>query len=69
MESKIPENGLLKKSHPFKKETYSFIFLFLLRDNGNKCLILKFQVSKLKIVIEVRKLSIWPQKCLILKRL
>ena len=42
------------------------IFLFLLQDNSYSCLVLKFQVSKLKSAIEVTKLSIWPQKCVFL---
>ena len=49
--SKNPENGLFPKSH-IKKETYFFCsFLFLMQDNSNFCLVLKFQVSKLKIAI------------------
>ena len=65
---KNPENGLFQKSHLFKKETYFFVlFLFLLQDISYSCLVLKFQVSKLKIAIEVIKLSIWLQKCIFLK--
>ena len=54
---KNPENGLFQKSQPVKK------------DNSYSCLVFKFQESKLKLGIEVVKLSIWPQKCLFLKRL
>ena len=65
--SKIPENGLLKKSQPINKETYFFVLLlFLLQDNSYYCLVSKFQVSKLQIAIEVIKFLIWPQKCLFL---
>ena len=68
LSSKNPENGLFQKSHLIKKETYFFVlFLFLLQDISCSCLVLKFQVSKLKISIEVIKLSIWPQKWLFLK--
>ena len=57
---KNPGNGLFEKSHPIKKEIFFVIFLFLLQDNSFSCLVFKFQVSKLKITIEVTKLSIWP---------
>ena len=68
--SKNRENGLFQKSHLIKKVTYFFVlFLFLLQDNSYSCLVLKFKVSKLKIVIKVIKLSMQPQKCLSLKRL
>ena len=64
------EKKLFQKSHPIKKETNFFVlFLFLLLDNSYSFLVLKFQFSKLKIAIEVIKLSISPQKCLFLKRL
>ena len=63
-----PENGLFQKSHPIKKINIFFV-PFLLQDNSHSCLDLKFQVSKSKIVIEVTNLSIWPQKCVFLKRL
>ena len=53
-----------KKVTLSKREIFFFIlFLFLLHDNSYFCLGLKFQVSKLKIAIEVTKLSIWSQKC------
>ena len=66
--SKNPKNGLFQKSHPMKKETYFFVlFLLLLQDNSYCCLVLKFQVSKLKNAIEVIKLSMRPQKGLFLK--
>ena len=62
--SKNPENGLFQKSHLIKKETIFFVlFLFLLQEISYSCLVLKFQVSNLKIQIEITKLSIWPQKC------
>ena len=51
-----------------KRHIFFVLFLFLLQDNCYYCLVLKFQVSKLKIAVEVTKLSIWPQKCLFLKR-
>ena len=67
--SKNPKNGLFQKSYPIKKETYLFVlFLILLQDNSYSCSVFKFKVSKLKIAIEVMKLSIYPQKCLFLKR-
>ena len=57
--SKNPENGLFQKSRPIKKETYLFfLILFLLQDNSFSCLVLKFQVSKLKIAIETKKILI-----------
>ena len=65
--SKNPENGLFKKSHSIKKETFFILFLFLLQDNSYSCLVLQFQVPKLKIAIEVTKLSFWPQKCVFFK--
>ena len=66
--SNYPKNGLFKKSHLIKKETYFFVlFLFLLQDNNYSCLVLKFQVSKLKIAVEVIQLSMRPQKGLFLK--
>jgi hypothetical protein len=41
-----------KKSHLIKKDTYFFVlFLFLLQDDSYSCLVLKFQVYKLKIAI------------------
>jgi hypothetical protein len=65
-----PENGLFQKSHLIKKDIYFFVlFLYLLQDNSYSCLVLKFQVSKLKIAIEVIKISMRPQKCLFLNRL
>ena len=68
--SKNPENGLFQKSHLIKRENFFLLlFLFLLQDISYSCLILKFQVSKLKIAKEVIQLSIRPKKCLILKRL
>ena len=51
-----------------KRNTFFVIFLFMLQDNSYSSLVLKFQVSKLKIAIEVTKLSIWPQKSVFLKR-
>ena len=61
---------ITQKSHLIKKEAYFFVlFLFLLQDNSYSCLVSKFQVSKLKIAIEVIKLSMQQQKCLFLKRL
>ena len=61
---------MFQKSHPVKKETYIFVlFLFMMQNNSYSCLVLKFQVSKLKTAIEVIKLSIWPQKCSFSKRL
>ena len=60
---------MFQKSHLFKKDTYFFVlFLFLLQDNSFSCLVLEFQVSKLKIAIEVIIISMRPQKCLFLKR-
>ena len=54
--SKNPENGFFQKSHLIKKDTYFFVlFLFLLQDNSYSCLVLKFQVSKLKIAKEIIK--------------
>ena len=54
--SKNPENSLLQKSRLIKKGTYFFVlFLFLLQINSYSCLVLNFQVSKLKIVIELIK--------------
>ena len=47
--------GALKKVIRLKKE---FFFLFLLQDVIYSCLVLKFLVSKLKIAIELIKLSI-----------
>jgi hypothetical protein len=68
--SKNPENGLFQKSHLIKKETYFFVlFLFMLQDNSYSCSVLRFKVSKLKIAIEVVKLSMRPLKRLFLKRL
>ena len=68
--SKNPENGLFQKSHLIKKETYFFVlFLFMLQDNSYSCPVLRFKVSKLKIAIEVVKLSMRPLKRLFLKRL
>ena len=62
--SKNPENVLLKKITLSKKDTVFFtLFLFLLQDNNYTCLVLKFQVSNLKISIEVIKLLILPEKC------
>ena len=56
-----------KKVTLLKKETYFVVlFPFLLQDNIYSCLVLKFQVSKIKIAIEVIKLLIRPQKCLLL---
>ena len=46
-----------------------YYVLFLLQDNSYSSLVLKFQVSKLKIAIEVIKLSIWPQKSFFFKTL
>ena len=58
------------KSPPIKKETYFFVlFLFLLQDNSYSYLVLKFQVSNLKIAIEVIKLSKMAAKVLIFKTL
>ena len=51
-----------KKAFYQKRDIFLALFLFLLKDNS-------FKVSKLKIAIEVIQLSIWPQKCLFLKRL
>ena len=66
--SKNPENGLFQKSHLVKKDTYFLVlFLFLLQDNSYSCLVLKFQFYKLKIPIEVIKLTMRPQKCLFSK--
>ena len=58
---KNPGNGLFQKSVLSKKR-----HIFLLQNNSYSCLVLKFQVSKLKIAIRVTKLSIWPQKCVFL---
>ena len=52
-----------------KRHIFFVLFLFLLQDNSYSRLVLKFQVSKLKIKIEVTNISIWPQKCVFLKRL
>ena len=69
--SKNPENGLFQESHLIKKETYFFCFFSISVADiiSYSCLFLKFQVSELKIVIEVIKLTIWPQKCVFLKSL
>ena len=51
-----------------KKERYFFVlFLFLLQDNSYSFLVLKFQVSKLKIAIEVISINL-AAKVLIFKR-
>jgi hypothetical protein len=63
------EEKCLRNSKIFFMESFSFFvpFLFLLKGNSYSSLVLKFQVFKLKIAIEVTKLSICPQKCVFLK--
>ena len=57
-----------KKSPYQKRDIFYFVlFLFLLQDNSYACLVLQFQVSRLKIAIELTKLSFWPQKFVFLK--
>ena len=41
-----------------KRQMFFVLSLFLLQDNSYSCLVLKFQVSKSKIAIEVTKLPI-----------
>ena len=53
---KNPENVCLKKVALSKKGYIFLSFLFLLQGNSYTCLVLKFQVSKLKIEIELIKL-------------
>ena len=56
MGSKNSENGMFIKSHPIRRDIFIYFCC--------KIIVLKFQVSKLKIEIEVIELSIWPQMCL-----
>ena len=59
------KNPCSKKSPYQIRETKFFVlFLFLLQNESYSCLVLKFQVYKLQIGVEVTKWSILPQKCL-----
>ena len=55
---------VVPKKSPHQKTYFFVLFLFLLQDKSYSCLVLKFQVSKLKIAIELIELSMQPQKCL-----
>ena len=56
---KILKMAYSKKATLSKKRHIFFVlFLFLLQDNGYSCLVLLFQVSKLKIAIEVYQIPL-----------
>ena len=68
--SKNPGNGLFQKSPLIKKEAYFFVlFLYLLQENSYSCMVLKFQVSKLKILEGGNKIINLAAKVLIFKTL
>ena len=68
-DSKNSENCLFQKSHPIKKRIIFLLFFYFCYKIIVIPLVLKIQVSKLIFAIEFTKLSVWPQKCVFLKRL
>ena len=66
---KIRKMACSKKVTLSKKILFFVLFLFLLQGNSYSCFVLKFQVSKLKIAIEVKKIINLAAKMLFSKRL